>query len=261
MIAMCSQGQKRSGVDEGGLAMYNQIFKDICMERPYVVQESQFGSQDGYRKIFDMCHRLGKLGPFICIGGDHSVAGPSVLASLQLHRNLNVLWVDAHPDIHTHQSSESGNSHGMPLSVATGMEKMHWASRMSLKTLPFEDLTYVGIRDIDEWEESVIAKNDIRHLSVEDTLRYVHTLDGPVHISFDIDALDPSYVSATGTPVAGGLKPEEVEAIFDECLKLDKLVSADIVEFNGELGDPEHSMKSVKSVFRKCLEEGDKKLY
>ena len=71
-------------------------------------------------------------------------------------------------------------------------------------------------------------------------------IDGPIHISFDIDALDPSYVSSTGTPVENGMHPEEVEAIFDLALKQDKLVSADIVEFNGELGDPEHSILGVQ---------------
>merc|ERR1712166_1323450 len=137
----------------------------------------------------------------MCIGGDHSVAGPSVLASVQRNRNLNVIWIDAHPDIHTYASSVSGNSHGMPLSVATGIEKMHWASRMNLKLLPFDKLTYVGIRDIDEFEAEVIRKKNIRHLDVEAMLKYIHELDGPVHISFDIDAMDPAFVTSTRTPV------------------------------------------------------------
>lgn len=210
--------------------------------------------QEGYRKIYEMCHWLGKRsGPFICIGGDHSVAGSSVLASLQLHKNLNVIWVDAHPDINTYKSSGSGNAHGMPLSWATGLENMHFSSRMNLKTLPFKNLTYVGIRDIDDYEAEVIEAEKIRHLDVEATLRFIRALDGPIHISFDIDALDPSYVSSTGTPVHNGMSPDEVEAIFDESLKHDKLVSADVVEFNGNLGDPEHSIRNVKKVFSRCF--------
>lgn len=183
------------------------------------------------------------------------MAGPSVLASVQKHRDLNVIWIDAHPDIHTYQSSVSGNSHGMPLSVATGIERMHWASRMNMKNLPFENLTYVGIRDIDDFEAEVIRKKNIRHLGVEEVIEYIHELKGPIHISFDIDALDPEYVTATGTPVPGGMLPEQVERIFETCLNLDKLVSADVVEFNGELGDPEHSIKSVKKVFKQCFDQ------
>lgn len=200
--------------------------------------------------IYGVASKLARQGPFLCIGGDHSVAGPSVLASVQKHRDLNVIWIDAHPDIHTYTSSVSGNSHGMPLSVATGIEKMHWASSMNLKNLPFENLTYVGIRDIDDYEAEVIKQKKIRHLSVEDVVKYIHELKGPIHISFDIDALDPDYVTSTGTPVPGGLKPEEVEYIFETALNLDKLVSADVVEFNGELGDPEPSISNVKKVFR-----------
>jgi len=126
---------------------------------------------------------------------------------------------------------------------------------MSLKTLPFENLTYIGIRDIDDAEAKVIKEKNIRVLDVEKTLRYIHEVDGPIHISFDIDSLDPVHVSSTGTPVPKGLEPEDVEAIFEECLKLDKLVSCDVVEFNGELGHPEPSIKAVKQVFRQCFTE------
>lgn len=120
----------------------------------------------------------------------------------------------------------------MPLSFATGLEKMHWASSMNLKTLPFDNLTYVGIRDIDKYERKIIDEKKIRHLGVEEVVEFIHQLQGPIHISFDIDALDPSFVSATGTPVEGGMAPEEVEYIFQTALDLDKLVSADVVEYN-----------------------------
>jgi arginase len=72
-----------------------------------------------------------------------------VLASLQKFKDLNVIWVDAHPDIHTYDSTASGNTHGTPLSICTGMEQEHWASRMNLRQLSFQKLTYCGIRDID----------------------------------------------------------------------------------------------------------------
>jgi arginase len=74
-----------------------------------------------------------------------------------------VIWIDAHPDIHAYTSTISGNKHGTPLSVCTGMENQHWASRLSLKKLPFDRLIYVGIRDIDDFEAETIKKNNIRH--------------------------------------------------------------------------------------------------
>jgi len=102
----------------------------------------------------------------LTLGGDHSVSSSSVLASLHKWNNLKCIWIDAHPDIHTYGSSVSGNSHGMPLSIATGLEKKHWASRMSLPYLPFDNLVYVGIRDIDDWEAEIIEKHKIKHYTV-----------------------------------------------------------------------------------------------
>jgi arginase len=99
----------------------------------------------------------------------------------------------------------------MPLSIATGLEtKPNWTTMRKLKTLPFHKLTYIGIRDIDTFEGEVIKEKKIRTLSVDAILNQMRNLDGPIHISFDVDALDPSYVSSTGTPVENGLDPAEV---------------------------------------------------
>ena len=90
-----------------------------------------------------------------------------------MSKNLNVIWVDAHPDIHTYDSTESGNTHGTPLSICLGMEEMHWASRMNLRNLKFENLTYVGIRDIDDFEGQTIKDKNIRVLNVHSVIDYI----------------------------------------------------------------------------------------
>ena len=154
------------------------------------------------------------------IGGDHSVASSSVLASLQKFRNLHVIWIDAHPDIHTYTSSVSGNKHGTPLSVCTGLEKTHWASRLSLKQLPFDRLIYVGIRDIDDFEAEMIKKHNIRHYTPQQAIDFMRENSNlPIHISFDVDALDPMYISSTGPRVENGLHPDEVRSIIIESLR------------------------------------------
>ena len=130
VIGMCSQGQKKTGVNEGGLYMYNKLFKDLCSSKPYLIQHEHFDSAAGYLELYQTCHKLNKP---LLLGGDHSVSSSSVLASLQKFKDLNVIWVDAHPDIHTYDSTESGNTHGTPLSICCGMEEQHWASRMSLR--------------------------------------------------------------------------------------------------------------------------------
>ena len=179
------------------------------------------------------------------------MSGSSTLASLQKYKDLNVIWVDAHPDIHTYDSTESGNTHGTPLSICTGMEQQHWASRMNLRKLSFQKLTYCGIRDIDPIEAETINENNIRVLDVPNLIDYIKTVSGPIHISFDVDALDPELVDSTGTKVPEGLEPEEVREIICAALELDKLVSLDVVEFNKDLGNPENSLMAVKRVFEK----------
>jgi len=99
-------------------------------------------------------------------------------------------------------------------------------------------LTYVGIRDIDPFEGQTINENNIRVLDPISCIDYIKNLDGPIHISFDVDALDPELVDSTGTKVPDGLEPEEVRSIIKAALELDKLVSLDVVEFNKDLGDP-----------------------
>lgn len=120
---------------------------------------------------------------------------------------------------------------------------------MNLRKLHFNKLTYCGIRDIDEFEGSTIKENNIRVLGVADTIDYIKRVDGPIHISFDVDALDPQLVDSTGTKVPDGLEAEEVSAIIKAALEMEKLVSMDVVEFNIELGDHVNSLLAVKRVF------------
>lgn len=192
----------------------------------------------------------------LAIGGDHSIASSSTLASLQKFRSLHVIWVDAHPDIHTYTSTVSGNTHGTPLSVCTGIEKTHWASRLSLKLLDFSRLIYVGIRDIDDFEGETIEKYNIKHYTPQQAIDFMRAnKDLPIHISFDVDALDPKYISSTGTRVDDGLHPEEVREIIAESLVEDQLKSLDVVEFNHELGDPVKSAHHVRETFRDFFPE------
>ena len=81
------------------------------------------------------------------------------------------------------------------------------------------------------------------------TIDFIRNIDGHVHISFDVDALDPELVDSTGTKVPDGLEPEEVREIIKTALDVNKLVSLDVVEFNKDLGDPDNSLIAVKRVF------------
>ena len=120
---------------------------------------------------------------------------------------------------------------------------------MNLDKLKFNKLTYCGIRDIDTFEQMIIEENHIRVLDVPGVIKYIQSLNGPIHISFDVDALDPQLVDSTGTKVPDGLEPEDVQRIIATALEADKLVSLDVVEFNKDLGNPENSLLAVQKVF------------
>jgi len=79
VIGMCSQGQKRQGVNEGGLYLYNHIFRDLCYAKPLVIQHEQFDNASGYLKLYQTCQQVNKP---LLLGGDHSVSSSSVFASL-----------------------------------------------------------------------------------------------------------------------------------------------------------------------------------
>ena len=120
---------------------------------------------------------------------------------------------------------------------------------MNLPHLEFNKITYCGIRDIDDFEQSTIDKHKIRVLNAEDTCEFIRTVNKPMHISFDVDVMDPTLIDSTGTPVEGGLFADEVRDIIEAGLNSKNLVSLDVVEFNTELGDKEASFRNLKEVF------------
>jgi arginase len=109
----------------------------------------------------------------------------------------------------------------------------------------------VGIRDIDDFERETIDRHGIKHWDVQQVVDWMRANRNlPIHISFDIDVLDPQYISSTGTRVDDGMHPHEVREIIVDALCDDQLKSLDVVEFNPELGDPLQSAHHVREVFR-----------
>lgn len=177
----------------------------------------------------------------INVGGDHSMGISSVGASLNVFKNkTKVIWIDAHADINTRASSPSGNVHGMPLSFITGLDKSFdypWIQN----TLEFQNLCYIGIRDLDPEEINIIKTHNIKTISVREfnsnTTQVIKNLvswvgTNPVHISFDVDSLDPSFIQYTGTRVPDGLDYNMVIKFIGMFCKLTNVVNVDISELN-----------------------------
>jgi arginase len=189
------------------------------------------------------------------IGGDHSMAISTVADSLNKHKNLKVLWIDAHPDINIYEKSSTKNFHGMPLAFLTNLDSNKNFTFIK-NHLDFKNLLYIGIRDIDTYEKEVITKYNINYIKCEElnsnpinTLQKINEFlkDDPYHLSFDVDSLDPSFIPCTGTPVEGGLDLEKTKYILDN-LKTKNLVNMDLTELNLELGNKEEQEKTMKNV-------------
>lgn len=174
----------------------------------------------------------------LVLGGDHSIGAVSLLATKQRYPDAVCVYVDAHPDAHTLESSETRNIHGLPLRIAAG------DTLTKLFPGPYyapSEIFLVGIKDIDIEEAHWLAEQKIAHASMDGILeqgigavmQQVATWAGdrPVHVSYDIDAIDAQFAPGTGIQNAGGLTYREAEYIARKLGSLNP-VAVDMVEVN-----------------------------
>ncbi|KAJ2259680.1 Arginase, catabolizes arginine to ornithine and urea [Coemansia sp. RSA 376] len=202
----------------------------------------------------------------LTLGGDHSIAMGTLVGSTAVYGDdLCVLWIDAHADINTPSTTDSGNLHGCPLSFILGLcDKQDQSAAADdlfgwiKPCVRTDSLVYIGLRDVDSGEKAILRKHGIKAFSMHDVDRYgigrvvEMALDHvnpertrPIHMSFDVDALDPSVAPATGTPVRGGLTFREGHYICEAVAETGCLVALDLVEVNPALGDPESLRQTV----------------
>jgi len=192
---------------------------------------------------------------FLClVGGDHGQGLGSVHGMLHHHPDLILVWIDAHADANIPSASPTGNMHGMPLAWLLGAKEgaPWWLQR----TLSPQRLLYIGTRSIDPYERMLIEELDIAMITPEEARspqfesilrRELRRMDpkgkSPVHISFDVDALDSGLINSTGTRVENGMSFQEVEQAFEIIAQEQRVVSAEVVEINPELGPAEETHK------------------
>ncbi|EMG47946.1 CAR1 Arginase [Candida maltosa Xu316] len=216
------------------------------------------------KKIFDAVKTSLKDGKLpITVGGDHSIGTATVSASLSHNPETCVVWVDAHADINTPKTSDSGNLHGCPVSFIMGIDRESYPPEFSWvpQLLKANKLVYIGLRDVDDGEKAILKKYNIAAFSmyhvdkygigktVEMALDKVNpNRDCPIHLSYDVDAIDPSFVPATGTRVEGGLSLREGLFVAEEIAQSGLLQSLDIVETNPMLAETEeHVLDTVSA--------------
>ncbi|MCB0393685.1 MAG: arginase family protein [Bdellovibrionales bacterium] len=186
----------------------------------------------------------------IFIGGDHVVGISTVQASLQRHDDLGVIWVDAHADINTPETSPTGNYHGMVVSELLGYSKNYQMLAISdRRYLNPKRMAYVGVRDIDPGEKKILddmgilvfSADCVRKFGIQNVFRKIRSQfesygARKVHLSFDIDSVDPEFAPSTGVCVKSGLTPSNIREIANILIEFNNWVAIDIVEFNPKIG-------------------------
>lgn len=178
----------------------------------------------------------------VFLGGDHSISIGTVSAIAQ--ESVGVIWFDAHADINTSETSPSGNIHGMPVAalLGEGASELVNVGYPATKLKPSQ-LVMVGIRDVDEGERQRLNKRDIKVYTMREVdelgiakVAYDildHFKDKThIHISLDLDGLDPQYAPGVGTPVSGGLTYREAHLFMEIMADSEKVRSLDVVEVN-----------------------------
>jgi arginase len=205
------------------------------------------------QQLYDVASRVLNAGALpVVLGGDHSLAAGSVAASADFIRRstrkpLGLIWVDAHGDMNTPQTTNTGNVHGMPLAALLGQEPTELSSIGTSPSVLPEHTVLVGIRNLDEKEKGKIRASGVHVFTMKDIDREgiasvaERALDiaaagtGGIHVSFDLDACDPTFAPGVGTPVKGGLDYREAHMVMELVADSQRLVALDLVEVNPTL--------------------------
>ncbi|MEY4615705.1 MAG: hypothetical protein RJB66_665 [Pseudomonadota bacterium] len=199
---------------------------------------------DAHRAIRDLLLRGNRV---VNWGGDHSVGMATVSAFSNIYTDGYILWIDAHADLNTAESSLTGNFHGMPLSILLGVGNIPSDEvRPYWSILDPKKLIYFGLRDVDPFEREVIDSlgitsyfsSEINFSSLDFILSEILEQIGtnPLHISFDIDSIDPEFAPSTGVPARDGLSDLLINTLAKHLGRLTQLKSVDVVEINPRLG-------------------------
>ncbi|MBZ5751845.1 MULTISPECIES: arginase [Metabacillus] len=260
-------GQSRRGVDMGPSAIrYAGVVErleklnyeihdmgDIEIGRPSKDEEVNDGNLKYLRAVSEASDKLAlevnrviesKSFPLI-FGGDHSIAIGTLAGISKHYKNLGVIWYDAHGDLNTSETSPSGNIHGMPLAVSLGIghPALINIAGYSPKVRP-ENIVIIGARSLDEGERVLIREKGIKVYTMheidrlgmtkvmEEAVSYLKSKTDGVHLSLDLDGIDPSDAPGVGTPVLGGISYRESHLAMEILEESNIITSAEFVEVN-----------------------------
>jgi arginase len=284
-------GAGRRGVDMGPSALRIAGLTEMVADLGYGVYEGGHVTAGGFEtteqgesgarflhEIADVCRRTGALisdvlahdrFPLV-VGGDHSLAIGSVSAVARHYRergeSIGLIWVDAHADMNTPDTTPSGNIHGMPLAVlmGRGAEELVALSGEAPAVSP-EHVAILGLRDVDAGERELIRSLGVRAFTMseidergvascmDEALERVSTGTAGFHLSFDLDALDSRHAPGVGTAVQGGLNFREGHLICEKAARSGRLLGLEVVELNPVLDDRNHTARLAVGLMASAL--------
>ena len=264
-------GQTRRGVDMGPSAIrYAGVVEriqqlqlevedlgDIIVGRPGTSEEAGSNLKNLSLVSKGNAQLAARVDEIICsgsfplvLGGDHSIAIGTLAGISKHYESLGVIWYDAHGDLNTEETSPSGNIHGMPLAVSIGLGhpdlvNLHGYAQ---KVKP-ENIVIIGARSLDEGEKVLIRDKGIKVYTMheidrlgmtkvmEECIEYLRDKTDGVHLSLDLDGVDPAEAPGVGTPVLGGISYRESHLAMEMLAESELITSAEFVEVNPVLDE------------------------
>jgi arginase len=185
----------------------------------------------------------------LVLGGDHSVAIGTVSGAArhfrEQGRNVGLIWLDAHADMNTPQTSPSGNIHGMPLAAIAGIGAGALVDLLGFRPkTPPRNAVIVGLRDVDQLEKPHVRESGVRAFTMrdiderglravmEEAIRVASDGTAGFHLSLDMDFVDPQHAPGVGTPVRGGATYREAHLAMEMICDSGRMVSMEVVEVN-----------------------------
>jgi len=253
-LTLCpiSIGQRLSGVSRTPKILSNKIIKKHKNLQIYKAKiNNSYHEKDHYENLLNTmkyceyfyylnCLALNNNKLNINIGGDHSMAIGTIPASVEKYKDkLKVLWIDAHADINSLQKSRTKNIHGMPVNFLMRQRTYEFGSWLYDNQITPEQIMYIGLRDVDEYEMQILKDNNIEFYTPSNLYNNMANIieklnNYKIHLSLDVDGISPCYIPSTGTPVQKGIDMGDLHFLVSNIK--DNIVNCDFSELNLDLG-------------------------
>lgn len=212
---------------------------------------------DVCKKLNEACYNTASINDMpIILGGDHAVSWGSISGILRYYNDLSVVYIDAHGDCNIAESSPTGHIHGMHMSYLMNLGNPVYKDALGQEKIAKNDILYLGTRDLDPFEQdllkngNVCSSKDINE-SLDGVINKTNTFlknRKHIHISLDIDVLDPKLCPGTGVPVPNGISLEKLNALLETVFINSNVVSMDLVEYNPLLDKDNKSLNCIKDI-------------